>query len=400
MLRKFKRLSALVALGLLAGLLVPGQARAATTYEVQAFASFFEAGVPAFSGRIYPSSAKVQRGDTILFSDIVALFPEGVYPQDWIPENIWRFDAQLGAVVNDPDDGEGALKFGPEDRDACGRTAEDPCVWGPNNDVIFPEFPEFSEDPNAPEPDFSTWVTVDAAPGTVLWANTLASSEVNTNFTVEVVAPNETASTQAELDARGAQLLRKDYEDALALHNKMGAKKTFHINAAGQKVYDIWVAPDMGPVEFLASYPKKISVPRGARVMYHFNDENEPHSATFPGDGEILNNGFMPVCDPDGDDGPGPDTEPTFGPGGPTCTEPAELEFDIDPRVILKTGDNRHTGRLDYESSGVKVPVFPEQTDFDSDPWTVRMTKTSTDKGFKYVCIVHGGFMGGRVVVR
>jgi hypothetical protein len=48
----------------------------------------------------------------------------------------------------------------------------------------------------------------------------------------------------------------------------------------------------------------------------------------------------------------------------------------------------------------VKAPTFPEDTSFDSNPWTVRMTKTSDDKGFKYICLIHGGFMGGRVVVK
>lgn len=393
-MRKFKRLGALVALGLLAGLLVPGQAKAATTYEIQVFEDFFDDGVPAFSGRIYPGSIKVQLGDTIHFSDSVVLFPQGVYPQDWIPENVWSLDGQHGAVVADPDDGEGAVKFGPEGRDDCGAQAN-PCSWGPNSAPIFPAFPA-EDDPN---PDYSTWVTVDAPPGTVLWGNTLASSEVNTNIRVEVVAPNETASTQEELDARAAQLLRKDYEDAVALHNKMSAKRTSHRNAQGQKVYDIWVGADSGPLEFFASYPQKITVPRGARVMYHFNDENEPHTATFGGR-EIIQNGFMPACDPDGDDGTAADTEPNFGPDGPPCTPPAELEFDIDPRVIYETGDGRMTGRSDYENSGLKAPIFPENTEFDLNPWTVRMTKSSNAKGFKYICIVHGGFMGGRVRVK
>ena len=395
MLRKFKRFGALMALAMLAGLLVPGQARAATVYEVQVFESFFEEGVPAFSARFYPGSIKVQRGDTIKFSDIPVLFQEGVYPQNWIPENFWRLDSAQGTLVRDPDDGPDALKFGPEGRDACGRDAANPCVWGPNPDPIFPEFPPEDQE----NPDFTTWVTVDAAPGTVLWGNSLAGSEINTNIRVEVVAPNETASTQAELDARAAELLRKDYEDALALHNKMSAKRTVHTNAQGQKVYDVFVGAAAGPIEFLASYPKKITVPRGARVMFHFPSENEPHTATFGG-GELLQNAFMPQCDPDGDDGAGPDTEPTFGPDGPPCTPPAELEIDIDPRAIFETGDNRHTGRTDYENSGVKAPIFPEETDFDANPWTVRMTKSSNDKGFKYICIVHGGFMGGRVVVK
>lgn len=393
-MRKFKRLGALVALGLLAGLLVPGQAKAATTYEVQAFASFFEEGVPAFSGRIYPGSMKVQRGDTIHFSENIVLFPEGIYPQDWIPENSWTLEGQYGMIVGDPDEGPDARKFGPEVEDDCG-TQVNPCAWGPNTAPIFPAFPPEDD----PDPDYSIWVTVDAAPGTVLWGNTMAGSEINTNIKVEVVAPNETASTQAELDARAAQLLRKDYEDALALHNKMNAKRTSHVNAQGQKVFDIWVGAAAGPLEFLASYPKKISVPQGARVMYHFQYESELHTATFGGR-DIIQNGFMPVCDPDGDDGAGPDTEPDFSNPAEPCTPPAEIEFDLDPRLIYETGDNRHTGRTDFENSGFKAPIFPEETEFDANPWTVRMTKKSNDKGFKYVCIIHGGFMGGRVVVK
>lgn len=392
-MRKFKRLGALVAVGLVAGLLVPGQAKAATTYEVQVAQSFFELGVPAFSARIYPGSIKVQRGDTIHFSDNVTLLPQGDYPQDFIPENVWRLDGRYGVIVDDPDEGPEARKFGPETQDDCGSQAN-PCEWGLNSDPIFPAFPE-----DGPDADYSIWVTVDAVPGTVLWGTTLPGSDVNTNVRVEVVAPNEAASTQAELDARAAQLMRKDYEDALALHNKMSAKRTSHVNAQGQKVFDIFVGAAAGPIEFLASYPKKISVPRGARVMYHFQYESEIHTATFGG-GEILQNGFMPVCDPDGDDGTAADTEPNFGPDGPPCEPPAELEFDLDPRILYETGDNRHTGRSDFENSGLKAPTFPEETEFDADPWTVRMTKSSNAKGFKYICIVHGGFMGGRVRVR
>ena len=399
MLRKFKRLGALVALGLLAGLLVPGQAKAATVYEVEVFQSFFEEGVPGFSARFYPGSIKVHKGDTIKLNEMAALFPEGVYPQDWIPENLWRTDGRFGFVIDDPDDGANAVKINMFEGTSDCQTAENPCVWtGGEADPIIPIGPA-EDDPN---PDYSMTIVVDANPGTVLWANSLASSEINTNLRVEVVAPNEPASTQAELDARAAALKLKDREDAHALHTRMNSKRTSHVTASGQKVYDVFVGAAAGPIELFASYPKRIRVPKGARVQYHFMDEVEPHTATFGGSKAkaMFENGFIPVCDPDGDAGPGPDTEPNFGPDGPPCAPPAEFEVDIDNRVVYETGDGRVNGREDYENSGLKAPIFPEETDFDANPWTVRMTKESNDKGYKYICLVHGGFMGGRVVVK
>ena len=395
-----KRLGALVALALAASLMVPATAQgqaAATTYEVQVAQSFFEMGVPGFSARVYPGSMTVHQGDTIHFSDMLALFPEGVYPQDYIPENMFEFEGQYSFVVRDPDDGPRAVKINNVDPSSqCGSQA-DPCVWDGTGEPIFPAGP--SEDD--PDPDWSTWVRVDAAPGTVLWGNTIASSEVNTNVKVEVVAPNEVASTQAELDARAAALIRKDYEDAVALHNKMNARRTSHINSAGKRVFDVWVGGLSGPIELFASYPSKFRVPRGARVMFHFQDEVEPHTATFGGARarEVMNNGFQPVCDPDGDDGPAPDTQPDFT-NPDLCDPPESFEVDLLNKLVYEWGDGRVNGRLDYENSGVKFPMFPELEDWDSNPYTVRMTKTTNKKGFKYICLIHGGFMGGRVVVK
>lgn len=398
-MKRRKRASALIALAVLGSLFVPGSADAADTLTVQVAQEFFSKGIPGFSGRVYPGSVKVHSGDTIHFTDRIVLFPEGVYPQDYIPENVWTVDGAFSFLRSDPDEGPNALKIQEEATTDCGSQAN-PCVWDGKGDLIFPAFPEEVE---GQEPDYSLWVTVEAPAGTTLWGTTLASSEVNTNVEVEVVAPNEAASTQEGLDARAAELMNKDYEDAAALHKRMNAKRTVHRNAAGQKVFDVFVGAAAGPIELFASYPRRISVPRGARVMYHFMDENEPHTATFGGPKarNLMQNAFMPVCDPDGDQGTAPDTAPNFSdPAAPPCEPPAELEIDLDSRVVEEVGDGRVTGASDLENSGLKAPIFPEETSFDSNPWTVRMTKSSTVKGFKYVCLVHGGFMGGRVVVR
>ena len=397
-MKRRRRLSALLALAVLGSLFTAGSARAAETYTIQAFQSFFERGIPGFSGRFYPGSVQVHPGDTLHITENVALFPAGVYPQDFIPENVWTTDGQYSFLVSDEDEGPGALKIQEGMETDCG-TQANPCVWDGKGEPIFPAFPEEQE---GVEPDFSIWVTIEAQPGTTMWASSMASSEINTNLKVEVVAPQEAGSTQESLDARAAELLQKDYEDAAALHQRMNAKRTVHRNEAGQKVYDVFVGAAAGPIELFASYPRKITVPKGARVMYHFMDENEPHTATFGGPKarNVLENGFQPVCDPDGDNGTAPDTAADFSTGEPTCAAPAELEVDIDDRLISEVGDGRVTGPNDLESSGLKAPVFPEETTFDSNPWTVRMTQTSDAKGFKYICLIHGGFMGGRVVVK
>lgn len=398
-MKKNKRAGALVALAVLGSLFVPGTARAATTYEIEVGQEFFSKGIPGFSARIYPGSITVHKGDTIHLSEMIAMLPEGQYPQDFIPEAVWRVGGAYSFLAPDSDEGPRAVKINMDDPSTDCGTQANPCQWGSNTEPIFPAGP--AEDD--PDPDFSVWTTIDANPGTTLWGTSIAGSEVNTNLQVRVVAPTEAASTQEELDARAAALKLKDYEDAAALHNKMNAKRTFHRNAQGQRVYDIWVGGVGGPIELFASYPRKISVPRGARVMYHFQDELEPHTATFGGPKarNLLQNGFVPVCDPDGDAGTAPDTAPNFSdPAAPPCTPPAELEVDIDQRVLDEVGDHRVNGPKDLENSGVKAPIFPEDTSFNSNPWTVRMTKTSNAKGFKYICLVHGGFMGGRVVVR
>ncbi len=399
-MKRRKRAGALVALAVLGSLFVPSSAKAATTYEIEVGQSFFEVGVPGFSARIYPGSIKVHSGDTIHFSDHLAMLPEGVYPQDYFAENVWTNGARYSFLQNDPDEGPDAVKINlAEDLETQCGTKDNPCVWGRNNDPILPAFPEEQE---GVEPDFSVWVTIEAEPGTTLWGSSVAAADINTNIKVEVVGPQEAASTQEELDARAAALKAKDYEDALALHSKMNAKRTFHRNAAGQRVYDIWAGSTGGPIELIAFYPKKISVPKGARVMYHFQDEVEPHTATFGGRKarELGQNGFMPVCDPDGDEGTSPDLPATFSETEPPCADMSQFELDVDQRIVDETGNGRVTGNSDLENSGVKTPIFPEETSYDAQPWTVKMADRSSDKGFKYICLVHGGFMSGRVVVK
>ncbi|MGH2694865.1 MAG: hypothetical protein ACRDJJ_08625, partial [Actinomycetota bacterium] len=80
MFLRAKRIAAVAAAGVLAGLLVPGQASAATTYDIEVGQDFFEsAGIPGFSLRSYPGSLNLMEGDTIRFFGFGSplLLPEG-----------------------------------------------------------------------------------------------------------------------------------------------------------------------------------------------------------------------------------------------------------------------------------------------------------------------------------
>jgi plastocyanin len=400
MSKRVRRYAVALTAALFAALLVPGQASAATTFEVEVGQDFFEQGVPGFSGRFYPGSMKVHTGDTIHFTPgFLGVGPQGFYPQE-----LFGATNHVGSpgyfILADPDDGADAVKFDMEiffgTGDDCG-TADNPCVWGPNTDVVFPGETETGD----------AFVRVDAPAGTTLWGASLQSPDANVNFKVEVVGASDAASTQEELDARAARLKAKDFEDAHALHSRMGSKRTSHRNAAGQKVYDVFVGAAAGPIEMLASYPRRTAVRRGQRVQFHFMDQMEPHTATFGGAKarEVFNNFIVPACDPDGDAGTLPDVEPTgFDPETelPTCAEGAELEADLHDLLPWAVGDGRVMRNSDYENSGLQFPHFPEGGTFDDvnpDPWTVRFPNASTKKGFKFICLVHGGFMGGRVKV-
>lgn len=396
-----RRIAAALVAGALGTALVPSlPAQAATTYEIILGAEFFGQGVPGFSARPYPGSVRVHDGDTLHFDfPFLTMGPQGVFPQELMAEEV-QIGTPRSFFLFDPDDGPKALKanlgvFFNEGED-CG-TADNPCVWGPNADVFFPAF-------NEEAPDL--FVRIDAPPGTTLRGATIGSPDVNVNFKVEVVENSEAASTQAELDERAARLMAKDFEDALALHNKMSAKKTWHFNSAGQKVFDVFVGAAAGPIELLASYPRRTKIRRGQRVQFHFMDQVEPHTATFGGAQarEVFNNFLIPACDPDGDDGTLPDVEPTGfdeNSGLPICPEGTTLEGDIHDLLPWAVGNGRVTGTGDYENSGLQFPHFPEGTQFDEnpDPWTVAFPKASK-KGFKFICLLHGGFMGGRVLVR
>ena len=374
------------------------QGQTGTTYEIEVGADFFEQGAPGFSARFYPGSVSLHSGDTLHFFGFGSpvMFPEGMEPMEAAER--WQLDVgdRYFPLAPDTDEGERAYKF---DESAfaptpagtgCG-TQANPCEWsGSNpNEIFIPE--NFEE----------LYVTITANPGDVIYGASFGGHD--SSFRIEVVANNAPTDTQAALDARAAQLKSDDLNKALALHAKYSAKRTSHMTPNG-KVYDVWAGVENGPVALLGMYPRKISIKRGQTVQWHFDYEGmEVHNVVFPFNKgmEILQNTGVPVCDPDGDDGTAPDTEPTFPQDGPpTCPEGSVLEFDLHPDELFEAGNHVFTGPSDFENSGVRSGQLLQDGFFSESPWNLKFRATSNDKGWRYLCTIHGpGLMGGRVRV-
>lgn len=387
-------LAALAATALTAQLIPALPARAATTFEIKAGAEYFSRGVPGFSARFYPGSVRVQAGDTLHFAGRApVLLPEGVAAQEFREGQASHLGDPYFLLQADPDDGERGVKINLNTifpNAECGAAADDPCTWNgaAPNDIL--SLGDEAED---------LWVTITAAPGSVIYATSLFGTR--SDFRIEVVASGDEASSQAELDQRAAQLMRQDYNNAAALHNKFSARRTFHRDHKGRKVWDAWAGLDSGPVSLMAMYPKVLMIKPGQRVQWHFSLETEIHNVVLPFKKATAasRSFFQFVCDPDGDGGAGPDTPPDLE-EPPFCNAPGAPEMDLGNRSLYQKGNRVFTGGKDFEGSGVRGPETLSAGFFKENTWTLKFKNSSPKKGFRYFCTVHGPFMGGKVRVR
>ncbi|MGH2693986.1 MAG: hypothetical protein ACRDJJ_04145, partial [Actinomycetota bacterium] len=357
---------------------------------------FFEsAGIPGFSLRSYPGSLNLMEGDTIRFFGFGSplLLPEGQSVQEFVEDEFTFTNDEWFLLQEDPDDGADATKFNTLFfGGTCGDSLANACEWGADSEPVLPISNENGE----------TWVTMTADAGSVLFGAVGPSSAIR----VGVVSNPADASTAAELAGRAAALKAQDFNTAAGLHNKYRDRQTSHRDDQGRRVWDAWAGLSRGPVELIAMYPQKLNIKEGQRVQWHFDLENEVHNANFSFQQarDIFNNTFIPWCDPDGDANPGPDTEPDFtNPDDPTtwCADISQLEFDLDPREAFGGGNGTFNGNdSDFEGSGLRSRASLQDGFFSEEQWTVRFTKSSNRKGYRYFCTVHGTFMDGRVRVR
>lgn len=376
---------------MVASWLVAPAAQAQTTYDVQVGA-FHGQEVPAETMAFLPGRVKVHQGDTLRFGSesfhTATLLPAGVERSDWLEANAAKPGDPFFLFEPDPDDGPAAMKYNfdvllPSDM-ACGPQGS-PCSY--TGSLLSSGIPlEGPMDWN---------VQVNSAPGTSFWAVCLIHQQMN--LRVQVVPNAEPASDPQALQNKVAQDLNIDRDDALALHNKMKSKRSFHRDAAGKKVWDAWAGFDTRRFSLYDFYPNKLTVRKGDRVRWHFGHLLfEDHTASISkrqAIKQIVSKDFQFGCDPDGDGGAGPDGPPETQ-GFPFCNDPSHMEVDVAEKLGPPVGNGVYRGGSDLESSGVRGQLGKA---FDS--YTVRFSAVTDRKGTPYICAIHP-FMQGRVRVK
>jgi plastocyanin len=379
---------------MLAGLFPATQATAQTTYDVRV--GRFLRGAPAESMRFLPESLTVHPGDVLHFTSegfhTATLLPAGIGADDWVQDFSSGLEEPWSFLVADPDEPPGNVKANnrvlfPTDP-SCG-AADAPCQFdgggGPVDGVLN------SGIPLAGPLDFSVEVTAD--PGDSFWVICLIHPKMQ--MRVRVVAAGEDATDPSQAAQERRQLVARDTDHARALHARLNSKRTSHKIRGGGRVWDAWAGFDTHNLSLYAFYPNVLRVNKGDRVRWRFDALYfEDHTVTGPNSRalRIAGQSFVPVCDPDGDVGPGPDNPPdTQEP--PFCSDPAQLEFDIRANFVLPHGNGTVTRRKDLESSGVLGSNVPGPASYDL-TFARRL-----DGPYKYLCLIHP-FMRGRVLVK
>jgi plastocyanin len=373
-------------------------------------------GVPhGFSTRVLAPidhgvpTLNVAMDDVIDLVGGTTLLPEGTGPIEWHSDNTQELDSPFGLLLSDPDadlqepfPSDAPYKLNVAGLDiptdaTCGATADAPCEI--DGSSLFSGGNRF-EGPGAADGHF--FVQMTASPGTTLWATSAFSVNRLSALKINVVATG--VDTQAFVDEAAAAIRARERDAASALHAKLSKASTSH-KVGGKRVWDAYAGYDTDTFALLDFYPTRLVIKKGDKVRWHFSNLTvEQHGIAYPLSAAkdiVSNEAFIPVCDPDGDSGEGPDT---FTVDFETFTCPSgELELDMGRGLTAESGDGKYPGGAqNIENSGFRGPNIPSAPGLagGTDPWDLTFTKTSSDRGFKYICTFHGGFMNAFVVVR
>lgn len=398
---KVMRRAGLVAVLVMVASLLPGSiAHAQTVYEVEVGAEL--EGVPAASNRFFPSSLELHSDDTLHLTGFfpMAVLPQGLSAQEWREQSASDGNDPYTLFVPDSDDGPTDSKLNSNllvaSESDCGLTAEAACEYSGKRATPLDGEPGILFTGASFAQPVSFYVTITADPGEVLYI--AAAGAKAADMRIEVVAADAPATTQEQIDAAQAEQVRRDTSTAQALHAKLSKPSKRVVN--GKVVWDAFAGYDTRNISLIAMYPKKLTVGKGQKVRWHFDLENEYHSATFTADKalDVASQAFQPACDPDGDSGPGPDNPPELE-QPPFCNDPSQFELDMGPKWLPEVGNNRITKNSELEHSGMRGPDDLQTGIDNEDYWDVRFDKTNKD-GFKYFCLLHGRGMSGKVVVK
>lgn len=399
-----KRLVALLSLAALTGGLLTAAPTASASHSaitIQVGAQLGGRNLPGESNRFLgPETITVHQGDRITFDfrgfHTATMLPQGVGVEDWLADNTGP-TGQYGFAVTDPDDGAGEFKDNfstviTSNQTDCGGATQNPCSYT-GDDVV---------NSGAPFELPSTFtVAVNSEPGTSFWVVCLIHHHMRTR--IRVVGDPASATPQSVIDEMRRDQVARDLDWAEATHEKYSDRRTSHQNAAGRRVWDAWAGVDNRHASLYAFYPKRLSIEKGDIVRWHFDALiHEDHTVSMP-DPQIFRrlafDEFM--CDPDGDQGTGPDTAPEFDQqtGEPICPEGSVLEVDISHEFWGGAGNGVLSSQNDAEHSGIRgmqaERMSPPTAGIDS--FDVRFGAKSGNKPFKYFCFLHD--MDGTVAV-
>jgi plastocyanin len=391
----------MAAAALLFAVLLPMTSTSAgvTALSVQVGAPLFEVpaadGAPADGMRFYSPPLDVHVGDSVTFAfagfHTATLLPTNTDADAFVQDEASGIDEPFSFVLANPDDGgtaeQPALKFNPAviaptidgAPVTCG-TEADPCSAGAG--VVNSGFPS--------ETGFAA--TIDGAVGDTI--SVLCLIHVNMRLDINVVEAGTPATTQAEIDTHRDSTVESDATKAGNKNRKLLKGQTGTQLGDGTTMWDAYVGFDGAGFALLAMYPAVLELEKDDTVRWQFDQLRfEDHTATLPIGvaKEVFADTGAPLCDLDGD-GSEPRVEPDQPP--PVFCSEGEVEFAVPPKMAYERGNGAFNGS-DYENSG----VVGGNIQAGASPFDVTFTSVSPDKGFKYICLVHGGFQSGRVVV-
>ena len=356
---------------------------AATAYTVHVGGDGVVSGVGFEGMRFFaPPDFSVHKGDTIKFVfdgfHTATLLPDTEQnPATWRAQNQAGLGSPYSLIVPDSDDGSTQFMFNNADALAsdptCGTDAA-PCDYNGKSLVNSGAF------------NSTFTVTIDDANASI-WVVCLIHPDMQMHITV---VPDATATTaQAAIDSYRTQTIAADRESASALIPKL-EKQTKHKDASGHVVWDAYAGFDQDGYGLDAMFPHALHIKKGQTVRWHFSQlMGNIHTVTFPKKtaGQFNQNFGAPVCE-----GATGDTPPAT-PNPPFCTDPTTLELHV-PAAALVAGGTHSYGGSGVRTSGVEGAGAPSMS-----PYSLKFTKVSSKRGFKYACIIHGTMMDGAVIV-
>jgi plastocyanin len=365
-------------------LAVPAMGGAGPTYTVQ-LGGFYGDTNPGSGNSFYPDSMQVHSADQLSFVNnafhSATLLPLGTDPDAWLEANASAIGDPYYPIVTDPDDGAKGFKynngvlFGTET--TCG--TDTACTYD-GSTVVSSNI--LNSDPFL--------VRLDVPVGSQVWVQCLIHPAMRQQ--VDVVDDATPVQTQAEIDADTATRLADEAADALALHEQLVDEHSSH-NENGRKVWDVFAGYDTEVFSLYGFYPAEQKVKKGQAVEYHFDQLTlEDHTASIDRKrtaAKILSKDFIPMCDPDGDQGAGPDTPPELE-GPPFCNDPTTLELEAAPKAVLGAGDGEYRGGTDLESPPISGAAFGGIDSFEV------VFPKDLDKTITYTCVLHP-FMRGKI---